>query len=31
MVICNTPDYHAVTAYTGKTVAPGDTVLGLMK
>ena len=31
MVLCNTPDYHAVTAYTGKTVAPGDTVLGLMK
>lgn len=29
MVICNTPDYQAVHAYTGKTVAAGDTVLGL--
>ena len=31
MVICNTPDYQAVNAYYGKTVAAGDTVLGLVK
>ena len=31
MVICNTADYQAVNAYTGKTVAAGDTVLGLVK
>ena len=31
MVICNTADYQSVNAYTGKTVSPGDTVLGLVK
>ena len=31
MVICNSDDFSAVNAYTGKTVAEGDVVIGLEK